>query len=73
MSFSAAPSPVENFCVGVSKIYGPRDLLSLDTFYCIWCMWVFVIPIEEEGTSLFNGPSGSGRVLVSTFFSSVSA
>ena len=30
MPFSAAFFPTENFCAGVSEIYGPRDLLSLD-------------------------------------------
>ena len=58
--------PIENFYAGVSKIYGPRNL-SLDAFCCTWRTWVFAIPIEEEGISLLNGPSGSERVPTSFF------
>ena len=43
--------------------YHIRDLLSLDASCCTWRTQVFVIPIEEEGISLLNGPSGSRRVL----------
>ena len=53
----------------VSEIYGPHDVLSLDASCCTWRTWVFVIPIEEEGISLLNRPSGSGRVPVSNLSS----
>ena len=61
MPFSATLFPTENFCAGVSEIYGTCDLLSLDASCCTWHTWVFVIPMEEEGISLLNGLSGSRR------------
>ena len=66
MLFSAALFPIENFYAGVSKIYGPCDLLLLDASCCTWHVWILVIPIQGEIISQLNGPSGSGRVQVST-------
>ena len=68
----ASTTPIRNFCAGVGKIHDPHDLLSLDAFCFTWHTQVFVIPIEEEGISLFNELSRFGRVPVSNLsFSSV--
>ena len=52
--FSATLFPIKNFCADVGKIYGLCDLISFYASCCTRLLWVFVIPIEEEGISLLK-------------------